>query len=82
MYAAYRAPFAAVPRVSVEPRLAATNARPVTQAGGECPARKKSRLVCTERRAAKYERPRWGSLFDCDVDSREDLWFVVFSSVG
>lgn len=48
----YCAPVAAMPRISVAPRLAATNARPVTQAGRERPERKKSRLVFTERRAA------------------------------
>lgn len=53
VYAPYCAPFAAMPRISVAPRLAATNARPVTQAGRERPERKKSRLVLTDRRAAK-----------------------------
>jgi hypothetical protein len=42
-----------MPRISVAPRLAEMNARPVTQAGSDRPDRKKSRLVLIERRAAK-----------------------------
>ncbi len=53
VYAPYCTPLAAMPRISVAPRLAATNASPVTQAGRERPDRKKSRLVLTERLAAK-----------------------------
>ncbi|GAA2908798.1 hypothetical protein GCM10020221_01100 [Streptomyces thioluteus] len=53
VYTPYWAPLAAMPRISVAPRLAATKARPVTQAGSERPARKKSRLVRTDRRAAQ-----------------------------
>ncbi len=49
----YCAPLAAMPSSSIAPRLAEMNARPVTQAGSERPDRKKSRLVDTERRAAK-----------------------------
>ena len=49
----YCAPVADMPRISVAPRLAATNASPVTQAGRERPERKKSRLVFTLARAAK-----------------------------
>lgn len=48
----YCAPVAAMPRISVAPRFAATKARPVTQAGSERPERKKSRLVFTLALAA------------------------------
>jgi hypothetical protein len=40
-----------MPRISSAPRLAATNARPVIQAGRERPERKKSRSVLIDRRA-------------------------------
>jgi hypothetical protein len=49
----YWAPLAAMPSSSIAPRFAEMNARPVTQAGSERPERKKSRLVETDRRAAK-----------------------------
>jgi hypothetical protein len=49
----YWAPFAAIPMISRAPRLAETNASPVTHAGSDRPARKKSTLVLMERRAAK-----------------------------
>ncbi len=43
----YWAPFAAMPRISIAPRFAATKARPVIQAGSERPDRKKSSPVLT-----------------------------------
>ncbi len=53
VYAPYWALLAAMPRISAAVRSAEMNARPVIQAGRERPERKKSRLVLTERRAAK-----------------------------
>ena len=49
----YWAPLAAMPRISMAPRLAETNASPVTQAGSDRPERKKSSLVAIARRAMK-----------------------------
>ena len=40
-----------MPRISIAPRLAEMNARPVTQAGSARPERKKSSLVAIDRRA-------------------------------
>jgi hypothetical protein len=40
-----------MPRISSAPRFAAMKARPVTQAGSDRPARKKSRLLLMLRRA-------------------------------
>jgi hypothetical protein len=48
----YWAPLAAIPRISIAPRLADTNARPVTHAGSARPERKKSALVEIARRTA------------------------------
>ena len=47
----YWAPLAAMPRISSAPRLAATKARPVIQAGSERPDRKKSMSVLIDSRA-------------------------------
>ena len=48
----YWAPFAAMERISIAPRLAEMNAIPVIQDGSERPDRKKSVEVCTRRRSA------------------------------
>src|SRR4051794_29312652 len=47
------APLAAKPRISIAPRLAEMNANPVTQAGSDRPARKKSTEELTTRFSAK-----------------------------
>ena len=52
----YCAPFADMPMISIAPRLAEMNARPVTQAGSDRPERKKSRLLETAR-LARYPMP-------------------------
>jgi hypothetical protein len=49
----YSAPLAAMPRISIAPRLAEMNARPVTHAGSDRPESRKSSLVEMARRAAK-----------------------------
>ena len=48
----YWAPFAAMERISIAPRLAEMNAIPVIQVGSERPDRKKSVEVWTRRRSA------------------------------
>ena len=47
----YWAPLAAMPRISIAPRLAEMKASPVTQAGRERPLSRKSSLVAIARRA-------------------------------
>ena len=47
----YWAPFAAMPRISIAPRLAEMNASPVIQAGSDRPDSRKSSLVEIARRA-------------------------------
>ena len=49
----YWAPLAAMPRISMAPRLAEMKARPVTQAGSDRPESRKSSLVAIARRASR-----------------------------
>jgi len=47
----YWAPFAAIPRISMAPRFAEMKAIPVTHAGNDLPASRKSSLVAIARLA-------------------------------
>jgi hypothetical protein len=49
----YCTEFAALPMISIAPRLAAMNAKPVIHPGKDRPDRKKSSDVATARRASR-----------------------------